>query len=87
MNLERRKFLKILLLAGAVLVASRIIKLEKVPLIGNKRVLTGERPIKQVGGGKARLTHRGEKIDMTDGEQELAFIDKESGEKILVLEK
>lgn len=79
----RRKFLKLLAFGGLALVAAK--------LFGGKTALAAPVPARPLSGNSEKKTGSkkasGEKIDIIDKNDQVVFIDKRTGEEILILEK
>jgi hypothetical protein len=75
----RRKFLKLLAFGGLALAAAR--------LFGSKTTaLAAPVPSHPPAGGPAKKS-ASERIDIVDRDDEVVFVDKKTGEEILILEK
>jgi len=79
----RRKFLKLLAFGGLALVAAK--------LFGGKTALAAPVPTRAPSGEPDKKTGAkkaaGEMIDIIDKNDQVVFVDKRTGEEILILEK
>jgi len=80
----RRKFLKLLAFGGLALAAAKLFGGKTAALAAPvpPRPLSGNSE-KKTGSNKAA----GEKIDIIDKNDQVVFVDKRTGEEILILEK
>jgi hypothetical protein len=76
----RRKFLKLLAFGGLALVAAKIFG-------GKSAALAAPVPVRPTGKKTGGDKTASEEIDIIDKNDQVVFVDKKTGEEILILEK
>lgn len=83
MNLSRRNFLKILLFGSGIVALTKLSGGNIFRLFGiGKNETRKNSKIKKI-----QTANSFENSEITENEKEIAFLDKKSGEKILIIEK